>query len=80
MKAFRLEVLDANKFKVPIKLPTVISYLEADLNFFCNLAKQKFMSPEFVKEHFEDPCFQILRDIEKNSQKLMESFSEANVR
>ena len=43
------------------------------------MAKQKFMTPECVKENFEDPCMRILRDNEKNSQKLMESFSEANV-
>ena len=44
------------------------------------MAKQKFMSPECVKEHFEDPCTKMLRDIERNSQKLMEDFSEANVK
>ena len=38
------------------------------------------MSPECVKEHFEDPCHRLLDDIDSSTSKLMECFSEANVR
>ena len=49
VKAYRYEILDTNKFKIPIKLNQILTYLQADLNYFCNLAKQKCISQEIVK-------------------------------
>lgn len=38
------------------------------------------MAPEILKEHLEEPCYGLLKDLEKNNQKLMDGFTEANVK
>lgn len=33
-----------------------------------------------VREHLEEPCLALVADLEKPTQKLMEEYSEANVK
>lgn len=74
-RAFRFEVLSIHKFKINLSLDTIINYLKGDLGFVCSLLKKKFFDAAFVREHIEEPGKMMFKDMEKSSQKLMESFS-----
>jgi hypothetical protein len=62
-RAFRVEVLNANKFKVGLSLEATLAYLKSDLAFACAQLRKNFLDAAFVREGIEEPAKVLFRDL-----------------
>jgi hypothetical protein len=44
-KAFKYEILNSNKFKIPLIQKEILNYLDKDFTFLSTMIKQRFISP-----------------------------------
>jgi len=62
-KAYRCELLNPYKFKIPIAAETIANSLKSDLAFVCNCLKQKFMDAAIVRDELEEPSKKLFKDL-----------------
>lgn len=77
--AVKCEIINPNKFRVPIEIKSICDYLNMDIANITNVMKKELGDEEVVVRCFYEPLMKVLRDLREDGNKLIEAYERAMI-